>query len=62
MPRIRTTDAMFAFRILLEKSRDGQKEVRSDFLDLKKVFDRIQKAEVWFCRDALDSNWFISIN
>ncbi|KAK3559553.1 hypothetical protein QTP86_013720 [Hemibagrus guttatus] len=37
MPRKRTTDAIFALRILREKYRDGQRELHCVFVDLEKV-------------------------
>ena len=34
MPRKITTDALFALRVLMEKYRDGQKELHCVFVDL----------------------------
>ena len=34
MPRKSTTDAIFALRLLIEKYREGQKELHCVFLDL----------------------------
>ena len=37
MPEIGTTDAMFALRMLLEKYREGQRELHCVFVDLEKL-------------------------
>ena len=39
MPRKSTTDAMFALRVLMEKYREGQKELHCVFVDLDKAYD-----------------------
>lgn len=48
MQKRRTTDAIFASKVLLEKKREGQKELKSFFADLEKVYDRKRKVELWF--------------
>ncbi|KAK3513905.1 hypothetical protein QTP70_032851 [Hemibagrus guttatus] len=49
MPRKSTTDAIFALRILMEKYRDGQRELHSVIVDLEKAYDRVPREELWYC-------------
>ncbi|KAK3542704.1 hypothetical protein QTP86_034787 [Hemibagrus guttatus] len=49
MPRNSTTDAIFALRILMEKYRDGQRELHCVFVDLEKAYDRVAREELWYC-------------
>ncbi|KAK3544154.1 hypothetical protein QTP86_003405, partial [Hemibagrus guttatus] len=49
MPRKSTTDAIFALRILMEKYRDGQRELHCVFVDLEKAYDPVPREELWYC-------------
>ena len=44
-----TTDAMFALRMLMEKYREGQRELHCVFVDLEKACDRVPREELWYC-------------
>ena len=41
MPGKGTTDAMFALRMLMEKYREGQRELHYVFVDLEKAYDSV---------------------
>ena len=43
MPEKKTIDAMFALRMLMEKYREGQRELHGAFVDLEKVYDRVPR-------------------
>ena len=45
MPGKGTTDAMFALRMLIEKHREGQRELHCVFVDLKKAYNRVPREE-----------------
>ena len=49
MPGKETTDAMFALRMLMEKYREGQRELHCVFMDLEKAYDRVPQEELWYC-------------
>ena len=48
MPGKETTDAMFAFRMLMEKYREDQRELHCVFVDLEKANDRVPREELWY--------------
>ena len=49
MPGKGTIDAMFALRMLMEKYREGQRELHCVFVDLQKAYDRVLWEELWYC-------------
>ena len=49
MPGKSTTDASFALRVLMEKYREGQKELHCVFVDLEKAYDNVPIEGVWYC-------------
>ena len=44
-----TTDVMFALRKLMEKYREGQRELHCVFVDLEKACYRVSREELWYC-------------
>ena len=48
MPGKRTTDAMFALRMLMEKYRKGQRDLHCAFVDLEKACNRIPSEELLY--------------
>ena len=49
MPGKRTTDVMFALRILMEKYREGQSELHCVFVYLEKAYYRVLTEKLWYC-------------
>ena len=49
MPGKGTTNAMFALRMLMEKHREGQRELHCVFVDLEKAHDRVAWEGLWYC-------------
>ena len=49
MPGKRTTDVMFALRMLMEKYKQGQRELHCVFVDLEKPYDSVPWEELWYC-------------
>ena len=49
MPEKETTDAMLSLRMLMEKYREGQRELYCVFVDLEKAYDRVLREELWYC-------------
>ena len=49
MPGKGTTNAMFALRMLMEKYREGQKELHCVLEDLEKAYDRVPREQLWHC-------------
>ena len=40
---------MFALRMLMEKYREGQRELHCVFVDLEKAYNRVPWEELWYC-------------
>ena len=40
---------MFALSILMEKYREGQRELHCAFVDLEKAYNRVLQEELWYC-------------
>ena len=49
MPGKGTTDAMFALRMLMEKYREGKRELHCVFINLEKAYNRVPWEELWYC-------------
>ena len=46
MPGKGTTDAMFALRMLMEKYREGQRQLHCVFVNLAKAYDKVPREEL----------------
>ena len=44
-----TTDAMFALRVLMEKYKEGIRELHCVFIDQEKAYNRVPWEELWYC-------------
>ena len=40
---------MFVLRMLMEKYREGQRELHCVFVDLKKAYDKFPREKLWYC-------------
>ena len=49
MPGKKITDAMFALKTLMEKCKEGQRELYCVFVDLEKANNRVSREELWYC-------------
>ena len=49
IPGKETTDTMFALGMLMEKYREGQRELHCVFVDLEKAYHRVPREELWYC-------------
>ena len=49
MPGRSITDAIFIMKQIIEKHREGQKNIGVTFIDLEKAHDRIPREEMWRC-------------
>ena len=49
MPGKGTINAMFTLRMLIEKYREGQRELHCVFIDVEKAYNRIPWEELWYC-------------
>ena len=47
MPGKETTDAMFALKMLMEKYREGQRELYCVFVNLEKAYERVPQEELY---------------
>ena len=47
MPGKETTDAIFSLRMLMEKYKEGQRELHCLFVKLEKAYNRAPREELW---------------
>ena len=45
----KTTDALFALRMLMEKYSEGQRKLHFVFVDVEKAYDRVTREELSYC-------------
>ena len=50
-----TADAIFALRQLMEKYREGRKDLHCMFIDLEKAYNRVPRQEIWNCLKLKDA-------
>ena len=49
MPGKETTDAMFGLKMLMEKYKEGQRQLHCVFVDLEKAYNTVPTEELWYC-------------
>ena len=49
MPGKKTTDAMFALKMLKEKYKENQRQLHCIFVDREKAYGSIPREELWYC-------------
>lgn len=47
--RKNSTDVMSALRVLMDKYKEGQKELHCVFMDQEKAHYRVTRDELWYC-------------
>ena len=53
IPSRSTTDPIFGLEQIVEKLREGQKDINVLFIDLETAYDRIPREEMWRCAREL---------
>ena len=48
MPGKEFIDAMFALKFLMEKYKEGQRELHCVLVDLEKAYNRVPRKELWY--------------
>ena len=49
-----TTDAIFALRMVVEKYREGQRELHCVFVEFEKVYDKVPREELRLMLDIVE--------